>query len=130
MAKIIGYEVTAQKPVCVDFLDGRVVSFRPGSRFEAHPTNTSVRRLLKVREVRQLGETETVPPLPVKLGAPKEVRSLIQARNRVAKAQQLSIARAKETKAKANAPEYIDLGAMNRPKRKKSSGRTPRFDDN
>ena len=115
MAKKVGYEVTAQKPVCVDFPDGRVVSFRPGTRFEAHPTNASVRRLLRVREIRQLGAMERVPPLPVKLGAPKSVRDVLTARSQLARAKKLAQARLMASRKSGSTREHVDLGALNRP---------------
>jgi len=72
-----GYEVVAQKPVCVDFSDGRAISFRPGHRFEADVHNTSVQRLLKVGEIRALSPREMVPVMPVTLGrAPAEAQIL------------------------------------------------------
>jgi len=120
MAKKVGYQVTAIKPVCVDFPDGRVVSFRPGMRFEAHPTNTSVRRLLKVREVRQLSNYERVPVLPVKLGAPHDVRAIMETRKKMAHARNL--AEQKRAREKATAPtakKPVDLGSLNKPNTKK-----------
>lgn len=112
MAKRVGYEVTALKPVCVDFPDGRVVSFRPGMRFEAHPTNMSVRRLLSVRELRVLGLNERVPALPEKLGAPKAVRDILKARKEVARAHKLAKVRMLESKKNPAPAEEIDLGNL------------------
>ena len=116
MAKIAGYEVTSQRPVCVDFSDGRVVSFRPGTRFEAHPTNASVRRLLRVREIRKLSQLESVPTLPVKLGAPKKVTNVLKARRDLKQAKRLAEAKMKASRGGAAVPESIDLGALNRPR--------------
>ena len=127
MAKKTGYEVTAQKPVCVDFPDGRVVSFRPGTRFEAHPTNASVRRLLRVREIRVLSPMEKVPVLPVKLGAPKKVRAILESRNKLARAKQLAQAKLRASRKSGPAVETVDLGALNRPK---SSGADASLRDN
>ena len=116
MAKITGYEVTARRAVCIDFSDGRAVSFRPGMRFEAHPTNASVRRLLSVREIRQLGPLERVPPLPPKLGAPKRVTNILKARREMKQAKKLAEAKLKASRGGASAPETVDLGALNRPR--------------
>ncbi len=129
MAKKVGYEVTGTKPVCVDFPDGRVVSFTPGMRFEAHTTNSSVRRLLRIREVRALAPSENVPPLPQKLGAPKRVRDILESRSKVARARKLAEARAaranlaKKSKKKksTSGPEFVDLGSLNKPRRSKSN---------
>lgn len=116
MAKMTGYEVVAQKPVCVDFPDGRAVSFPPGTRFEAHPTNSAVRRLLRIRDIRQLGPMERVPALPVKLGSTKEVRSVLKARQQVAEARRLAELKAKRAAAAKQQPEAVDLSALNQPK--------------
>lgn len=115
MAKHVGFEVTARKPVCVDFPDGRVVSFRPGMRFKAHPTNASVRRLIKVREIRQLGPYEAVPSLPVKLGAPREVQNVLKAREQVAAARKAALTKLKATKAAPLEEKVLDLGSVNQP---------------
>ena len=117
MAKKVGYEVTATKPVCVDFPDGRVVSFRPGTRFEAHPTNASVRRLVKVQSVRTLGPFDAIPALPVKLGAPRQVTKVLNARDKVAQARKKALAKLAASKARP-APQKldpIDLGALTQP---------------
>lgn len=127
MAKLAGFEVTGVKPVCIDFPDGRVVSFRPGMRFQAHPTNASVRRLMSVREVRALGPFEPVPALPVKLGAPKSVRNTLETRKKLAAARRLAEQRLKKQKQrapKATTPDQmkpVDLSALNQPKRKQKS---------
>ncbi|MDX1486858.1 MAG: hypothetical protein R3268_01560 [Acidiferrobacterales bacterium] len=124
MAKMVGYEVTGVKPVCVDFPDGRAVSFRPGMRFTAHPTNASVRRLERVRQVRRLGAYEKVPELPVKLGAPKEVRSVLETRKKMAAARRLAETKRTAERKVAKTPdkmEPIDLSALNKPRRKKGS---------
>lgn len=123
MAKLAGYEVTGSKPVCVDFSDGRTVSFRPGMRFHAHPTNASVRRLLRVREVRELGPYEAVPALPVKLGASMSVRNTLETRQKMAQARRRAQLMRNVAK-KATTPdrmEPVDLSALNQPKRKESS---------
>lgn len=123
MAKMVGYEVTGVKPVCVDFPDGRTVSFRPGMRFTAHPTNSSVRRLERVRQVRRLGDYERVPALPVKLGAPKEVRNILETRKKMAAAKRLAEMKRGAERRAAKTPdkmEPIDLSALNKPKRKKA----------
>ena len=115
MAKNVGYEVTARKAVCVDFPDGRSISFRPGARFEAHPTNTSVRRLLRGREVRQLGPYDTVPLLPIKLGATKKVRNILQARADVDAAKKKALIKLQASKVTPQKPESVNLGSLNRP---------------
>src|SRR3990167_9042692 len=89
-----GYEVVATRPVCVDFSDGRAVSFRPGQRFEADVHNTSVQRLLRVGEVRQLNPREPIAPLPVTLGRPPAEAQIIT--SRAAVAMQAKIAAAKQ----------------------------------
>ena len=91
--KQFGFEVVATKPVCVDFRDGRAVSFRPGQRFTAALTNPSIQRLLRVQEIRQLGDREAVPPLPPKLGAPQRVQNIMTARAEVQEARRLAEAK-------------------------------------
>lgn len=93
MAKKIGFEVIAQRPVCVDFRDGRVVSFRPGQRFEVERTNSTALRLERNRDVRRLGPREVVPALPVKLGAPRGVQAVLKARAQVEQAKKAALAR-------------------------------------
>ena len=107
MAKQVGYEVTAMRPVCVDFPDGRAVSFRPGMRFTAHPSNSSVVRLLRVREIRPLGAREAVPALPVKLGAPHKVQKILNTRAQVATARRLAEAKAKAKARSVSAPPTV-----------------------
>lgn len=105
MAKQVGYEVTAQRPVCVDFRDGRSVSFRPGQRFEAEVSNVSVQRLLRNKDVRVLSASEAVPATPVKIGALPRVQAVVKVRNEVEKARQAAIARLAATK---EAPPVIE----------------------
>lgn len=106
MAKQVGYEVTAQRPVCVDFRDGRVVSFRPGARFEAEVSNASVQRLLRNKDVRVLSATESVPVSSVKLGAPPRLREVVKVRSELEKARQAAIARLAASK---EAPPVIEV---------------------
>jgi hypothetical protein len=106
MAKQVGYEVTAQRPVCVDFRDGRVVSYRPGSRFEAEVSNVSVQRLLRNKDVRVLSAMESVPVTAVKLGAPPREQAVVKVRNEVERARQDAIAR---LAASQNAPPVIEV---------------------
>jgi hypothetical protein len=103
--KKVGYEVTARKPVCVDFTDGRSISFRPGMRFEALPSNPSVVRLLRVREVRKLSPLEPVPILPIKLGLPRKAKAILESRRAIEQARKL--AEMKMAKSKA-APPVIE----------------------
>jgi hypothetical protein len=91
-----GYEVVAQKPVCVDFSDGRSFSFRPGHRFEADAHNTTVQRLLRVGEIRTLGAGELVPVMPVTLGRVPAEAQILQTR---ASLDQQNIANAKAASA-------------------------------
>ena len=112
MAKQVGYEVTAQRPVCVDFPDGRSVSFRPGMRFTAHPANASVTRLLRVREIRPLGAREAVPALPVKLGASPKVQKILNTRAQIAQARRVAEAKAKaKARASSAPPTAVNLAA-------------------
>ncbi len=114
MAKRVGFEVVATRPVCVDFRDGRTVSYRPGQRFKAALTNTSVARLLRISEVRKLGPYEAVPPMPIKLGAPRRVQSIMKTRSKIEQAKKA--ARAK-MEASRMAPPKIEL-AKPAPKKK------------
>ena len=126
MAKKVGYEVTGTKPVCVDFLDGRSVSFRPGQRFEAAVTNSSVLRLVRVHEVRKLSAVEVIPPLPPKLGAPRRVQNILKRRADVEAAKiaaQAKMAASKKAPPQAE-PEEVDLGSLS--KQKKTSKTKPR----
>jgi hypothetical protein len=106
MAKQVGYEVVAQRPVCVDFRDGRVVSFRPGHRFEAEVSNVSVQRLLRNKDVRVLSASEAVPATPIKIGTPPRLQELQKVRAEVEKARLASIARLAASKA---APVVIEV---------------------
>lgn len=119
MAKLVGYEVIARKPVCVDFPDGRVVSYKPGMRFTAHATNTSVRRLVSIRELRELGSFETMPVTPAYLGEPKDVRSILEAKQKLNELKrQAEVRRARESKITSPKDmEPVDLSAINRPRR-------------
>jgi len=105
MAKKVGLEVIAQRPVCVDFRDGRTISFRPGQRFEASKTNASVARLIRTQSVRVLGPRELVPMLPVKLGAPKPIQNVLKVRSEVAQAKKAAQAR---LAASRQAPDKIE----------------------
>ena len=126
MAKIIGYEVIALKPVCIDYPDGRVVSFRPGMRFEAHPTNTCVRRLLRSKRLRQLSPYEPVPALPVKLGAPADLRRALEPRKKLTAARRLAALKKKAPAKSVEQMEPVDLSALNKPKK---SSRRPKSTD-
>lgn len=106
MASVVAYEVIAPRPVCVDFEDGRVVSFTPGMRFRSHPTNKSVRRLVKVQELRQLSPYEAVPALPIQLGASHRVRNILENRKRLEDKKKVRPAKA-----------VIDLGSLHKPVR-------------
>jgi len=85
-----GYEVTGTRPVCVDFPDGRAVSYRPGMRFRASPHNASVRRLVRTKAVRQLGPHEPVPVQVVKLGTPHKEAQILATRKKIAAAKNLA----------------------------------------
>jgi len=106
MAKKAGFEVTATRPVCVDFRDGRSISFRPGQRFEATLTNSSVLRLLRIRDVRKLGAYEKVRPLPVKLGAPRREQNIMKARSKIEQAKKVALAKLEASK---KAPPKIEV---------------------
>ena len=126
MAKKVGFEVITQRPVCVDFRDGRVVSFRPGQRFEASKTNLSVMRLVRNKEVRILGPYERVPALPVKLGAPRAVRNVLKAREQVAAAKKAAQAKlAASKKAPVKIEEAKPVPAPRKKKPKKAPARKP-----
>ena len=114
MAKKVGYEVIAQRPVCVDFLDGRVVSFRPGQRFEATKTNQTVNRLVRTRDLRVLEPFETIPALPVKLGAPRRVQDVLKARAEVEQAR--LAAQAKQIASRLAPPEIEEAKPKPAPK--------------
>lgn len=118
MAKKIGFEVTGTRPVCVDFRDGRAISFRPGTRFEAILTNQSVLRLLRIGEIRKLSPFEHVPPLPLKFGAPKRVQNIMKARAKVEAARKAATAK---LEASRKAPPKIEEAKLT-PKRR---GRAP-----
>jgi hypothetical protein len=108
-----GYEVIATRPVCVDFRDGRSISFRPGMRFESIPSNPAVVRLLRVGEIRKLGTMERVPPLPVGFGAPRKKQAIMSARREVEAAR---IAAEQKMRASKAAPPKIEV-AKPEPKR-------------
>ena len=123
MAKKVGYEVIAQRPICVDFRDGRVVSFRPGQRFEASKTNQSVLRLVRTRSVRKLGALETVPALPIKLGAPRHVQNVLKVRADVAAAKKA--AQARMAASRQAPPKIEEAKPMPAPKKKKPKSKAP-----
>ena len=121
MAKQVGFEVIAQRPVCVDFRDGRSVSFRPGQRFTATKTNTSVMRLVRTREIRALGPFEPVPALPIKLGAPRRVQNVLKARAQVEqakKAAQAKLAASRQAPPKIEEAKPMPAPMKNKPKPK------------
>lgn len=112
MAKKLGFEVVSTRPVCVDFRDGRTVSFRPGQRFMAAMTNSSVQRLLRIREVRKLGPFEAIPSMPIKLGAPRRVQNILKRRAEVAQAKKTALAKmAASKKAPPKTEPVVDLGS-------------------
>jgi len=112
--KKVGYEVIARRPVCVDFADGRVISFKPGMRFKSIPSNPSVARLFRNRDLRKLGPQEVIQPLPPKYGAPRNVQAILQARASVAAAHKLAAAKLAASK---DAPPQIEV-AKPAPKKK------------
>jgi hypothetical protein len=114
MAKRIGFEVISTRPVCVDFRDGRAISFRPGHRFKSTLTNTSVLRLLRAGEIRKLSPFEPVPPMPVGLGEPRHVQNIKKARAEVAQAKKAALAK---LEASRKAPPKIEV-AKPAPKKK------------
>jgi hypothetical protein len=103
--KKVGYEVTARRPVCVDFEDGRSISFRPGMRFKAIPSNPAVVRLLRVREIRKLAPYEPVPVPAIKLGLPHKQKAILQARQKIEQAKREAQAKMAASKA---APPKIE----------------------
>jgi len=90
-----GYQVIGRQPVCIDFADGRTVSFRPGKRFEAHPTNKSVVRAMRGNSLRQLAANERGTE-PVTLGMDPHRASTIGYRNQLAQNKVAAAAKAKE----------------------------------
>ena len=118
MAKKLGFEVVATKPVCVDFRDGRTISYRPGARFTASVTNASVQRLLRSREVRKLNMNEAVGAEPIKLGAPRRVQKLLQRRAEVDAARRVALAKQAASKKAQPAPEPVDLSSLTKPTKK------------
>lgn len=121
MAKHTGFEVLGLKPACVEFPDGRSVSFPPGTRFEAQLDFPCIRRLLKVKAIRQLNAFERVPELPEKIGAPKDVRNIIEARRRADKMKKERVLKQRtESFSKPEKP-IVDLGALHAPKSKSRS---------
>ena len=131
MAKKVGYEVIAQRPVCVDFRDGRVVSFRPGQRFEVERSNSSVMRLVRTRAVRELGRFEAVPPLPVKLGAPRRVQAVLGARAQVEQAKKAARARlaaSRQAPPKIEEAKPVPAPMKKKPKKKSRSADKPKLD--
>jgi sulfite reductase alpha subunit-like flavoprotein len=126
MAKKVGFEVVSTRPVCVDFRDGRTVSYRPGQRFEAARTNSSVQRLLRVRELRELGPFEAVPPMPVKLGATRRVQNILKRRSEVDQARRAALAKmAASKKAPPKSEPVVDLATPLKKKKKTSKKSKP-----
>jgi len=123
MAKQVGFEVIAQRSVCVDFRDGRSVSFRPGQRFTASKTNTSVIRLVRTREIRALGPLESVPALPIKLGAPRRVQNVLKARAQVEQAKKA--AQTKLAASRQALPKIEEAKPMPTPMKKKPKPKAP-----
>jgi hypothetical protein len=112
MAKKVGFEVVSTRPVCVDFRDGRSISYRPGQRFIAAMTNSSVQRLLRIREVRKLGAFEAVPAMPIKLGAPRRVQNILRRRAEVDQARKAALAKMEASKKAPPKPEpVVDLAS-------------------
>ena len=62
------YQVVARSAVTVEFANGNVVSYPAGFMFTAHPTNTSVTRLLRNNSIRKVTDRE-VPTFAKKIDA-------------------------------------------------------------
>ena len=101
-----GYEVTGRRPVCVDFQDKRSVSFAPGMRFEAHPSNPGVVRGLRARVLRKLGLREVVPPQVVKLGVSPRLRRKLAAQAQIDAARASAQAKMRVSK---DAPPVVEM---------------------
>jgi hypothetical protein len=56
-----GYQVISTSAVCVDFDDGRSVSFPKGDLFYADSNSVQVRRLLRNSAIRELTRFEQAP---------------------------------------------------------------------
>ena len=130
MAKIVGFEVVATRPVCVDFRDGRTISYRPGQRFEASLTNSSVQRLVRIKEIRKLGPFEAIPPMPVKLGATRRVQNIMKRRAEVDQARRAAQAKLEASKmAPLKAEPVIDLASpLKKKKTTKSKPQSSAFE--
>lgn len=101
-----GYEVIGRRPVSIDFKDKRTVSYRPGMRFQAHPSNQCVVRLLRANEIRQLGPREVVPPQRVVLGAAPRLKRKLDAQGKIEAARAAAEAKMRATKA---APPTVEM---------------------
>lgn len=73
-----GYQVISMTAVCVDFDDGRSVSFPKGATFYADSNNAQVRRLVRNNDIRELSRGEQAPK-PVVVGLSAGDESLMQA---------------------------------------------------
>lgn len=72
------YQVISTTAVCVDYDDGRSVSYPKGATFHADSNLTHVRRLLRNNSIRELTRTEQQPKT-VTLGLSAADASLLKA---------------------------------------------------
>ena len=68
------YQVVSRSAVTVEFANGNVVSYPSGFMFQAHPTNTSVTRLLRNNLVRKVTARE-VPRFKTKIDTESNARA-------------------------------------------------------
>lgn len=52
------YQVVSRSAVTVEFPNGNVVNYPPGSSFQAHPATASVVRLLRINAIREVTPRE------------------------------------------------------------------------
>jgi hypothetical protein len=72
------YQVISVNAVCVDYDDGRSISYPKGTTFHADSNAPQVRRLLRNNDIRALSRSEQQPK-PVKLGLSQADASLLKA---------------------------------------------------
>jgi len=74
------YQVIGTRPVCIDFDDGRSMSFPVGASFSVDSSNVQVQRLLRGNEVREMARNERGVQTIDMTGHSPAVESLMKAR--------------------------------------------------
>lgn len=73
------FKVMSIAPVCVDYDDGRSISYQKGQAFEASPLSPQIARMLRNKQIREVDRFERVE-IAQNLGYSPEEQSQLKAR--------------------------------------------------